>query len=98
MIQLDIAYVWLSGILTAASLALGIIVLVRAITRKESKLVLFGVITGLLVSGVMVMVLLMVGTFFNQFSDFQQCQREALTQRATSECRTELENKLPGMA
>jgi predicted membrane protein len=97
VIQLDIANVGLSAILTAASLALGIIVLIRAITRKESKLVLFGVITGLLFSGVMVMVLLMLGAFFNQFSDFQQCQREALTQRATSECRTELENKIPGM-
>jgi uncharacterized membrane protein len=96
VIQLDIAYVWLSAILTVAGLALGIIVLVRAIRLKESKLVLFGAISGLLVSCMMVLVLLMIGTFFTEFSDFQQCQHGALTQRAASECFTEMQNKLPG--
>jgi hypothetical protein len=50
--QLDIAYLWLTALLTAAGIALGIIVLIRAIRFKESKLVLFGTISGLVVSAV----------------------------------------------
>jgi hypothetical protein len=33
--------------------------------------------------------------FFNQIRDYQQCVRHALTQQATSECRTQLENSMP---
>ena len=48
--QLDVSYLWLTGILTAASFVLGILLLVRAVRLKESKLVLFGTISGLVVS------------------------------------------------
>lgn len=93
--QLDINYVWLSAILTAASLALGVMVLIRAIQRKESRLVLFGTISGLVVSLVMVLLVLASALFFNQVRDFQQCSRHALTDQATSDCRVQLEKSLP---
>lgn len=93
--QLDISYLWLTAILTAAGLVLGIVVLVRAVKYKEPRLVLFGTIAGLLVSGVMVLVVLSSAVFFNQFRDYQQCTRSALTQQGASECRTQLEKSLP---
>jgi hypothetical protein len=94
--QLDLAYLWLTAILTAAGIALGIMVLVRAIRLKESKLVLFGTISGLVVSAVMVLLVLTSALFFNQIRDFQQCSRQALTSKASTECRANLENSLPG--
>jgi hypothetical protein len=94
--QLDIAYLWLTALLTAAGIALGIIVLIRAIRFKESKLVLFGTISGLVVSAVMVLLVLTSALFFNQVRDFQQCSRQALTSKASTECRVQLEKSLPG--
>ena len=70
-------------------------VLIRAVKYKESRLVLFGTISGLVVSAVMLLVILASTLFFNQIRDYQQCVRHALTQQATSECRTQLENSLP---
>ena len=49
--QLDVRYLWLTGILTAASVALGIVLLVRVVKFKESRLVLIGTISGLVVIG-----------------------------------------------
>jgi hypothetical protein len=93
--QVDVAYLWLAAILTAASIVLGIVVLVRAIRLKESKLVLFGTISGLVVSAVMVLLVLFTAAFFNPVQEFQQCSRNALTQQATSQCQTQLEKSLP---
>ncbi|WP_211882955.1 hypothetical protein [Pseudarthrobacter albicanus] len=93
--QLDISYLWLTALLTAAGLALGIMVLVRAVKYRESRLVLSGAIAGLLVSTVMVVVILASAAFFNQFRDYQECTRSALTQQGASECRTQLEKSLP---
>ena len=78
-----------------AGIVLGIVVLVRAVKDKESRLVLFGTISGLVVSAVMLLVVLASTMFFNQIRDYQQCVRHALTQQATSECRTQLENSMP---
>ena len=93
--QVDVTYLWLTAILTTASIVLGIVVLVRAIKLKESKLVLFGTISGLVVSAVMVLLILASAVFFNQVRDFQQCSRSALTQQAMSQCQTQLEKSLP---
>ncbi|MCU1532043.1 MAG: hypothetical protein JWO49_1614 [Arthrobacter sp.] len=93
--QLDISYLWLTTILTAAAIVLGIMVLIRAVKYKESRLVLFGTISGIVVSAVMVLLILASALFFNQFRDYQQCTRNALTQQAASECRTQLEKSLP---
>ncbi len=93
--QLDVSYLWLTALLTAAAIVLGIVVLIRAAKYKESRLVLFGTISGLVVSGVMLLVILASTLFFNQIRDYQQCVRHALTQQATSECRTQLENSMP---
>jgi hypothetical protein len=92
--QLDINYLWLTALLTAVGLMLGIMVLIRAVKYKESRLVLFGTIAGMLVSAVMVLVVLGSTLFFNQFRDYQQCVRQALTQQAASECRTQLEKSV----
>ncbi|MFE4544676.1 hypothetical protein [Arthrobacter sp. NPDC056727] len=94
--QLDIAYLWLTAILTAAGIVLGVMVLIRAVRLKESKLVLFGTISGLVVAAVMVLVVLTSALFFNQVRDFQHCSRQALTSKASTECRVQLENSLPG--
>lgn len=93
--QLDVSYLWPTAILTAAALVLGIVLLVRAAKLKESRLVLFGTISGLVVSAVMVLMVLASAVFFNQIRDYQQCARHALTQQAASACRTQLENSLP---
>jgi uncharacterized membrane protein HdeD (DUF308 family) len=93
--QLDINYLWLTAILTAISIVLGIMLLIRAIRLKESRLVLFGTISGLVATAVMVLLILASAVFFNQVRDFQQCSRFALTEKATTECRTQLENSLP---
>ena len=94
--QLDIAYLWLTAILTAAGIVLGIIVLVRAVRFKESRLVLIGTISGLAVSAVMVLVVLSSALFYNQVRDYQQCARHALTSKASTDCRVQLEDSLPG--
>jgi hypothetical protein len=93
--QLDIDYLWLSAILTAAAIALGILVLVRAAKLKESRLVLLGAICGLVVAAVQVLLVVSSALFFSQVRDYQQCARVALTQQAASQCRTQLENSMP---
>jgi hypothetical protein len=93
--QLDVGYLWLTALLTTAGIVLGIMVLVRAVKYKESRLVLFGTVSGLAVSAVMLLVILASSLFFNQIRDYQQCVRQALTQHAASGCRTQLENSMP---
>ncbi|WP_427173845.1 hypothetical protein [Arthrobacter sp. 92] len=93
--QLDINLLWLAALLTVISIVLGIALLVRAVKLKESRLVLFGTISGLVVSAVMVLLILASAVFFNQVRDFQQCSRYALTDQAAAECRTQLERSLP---
>ena len=93
--QLDVSYLWLTGILTAASFVLGILLLIRAFRLKESKLVLVGTISGLVVSLVMVVVILAASVFFDEFRDYQQCIRQAITDQAMSSCRVQMENSLP---
>jgi hypothetical protein len=95
--QLDVSYLWLTGILTAASFVLGIMLLVRSASLKESRLVLFGTIAGLAVSLIMLLVILASAVFFSQVQEFQACQRQALTDQAMSSCRVQLEQSLPGL-
>ncbi len=94
--QLDINYLWLTAILTAVGIVLGIMVLIRAVKYRESRLVLLGTISGMVASVVMVLVILGSTLFFNQFRDYQQCVRHGLTLQAASECRTQLQNSMPG--
>ena len=93
--QLHINYLWLSALLTAIALVLGIMVLVRYAKLKESKFVLFGTISGLVVLAVQVLLLATSALFFNEVRDYQQCSRQALTQQAASMCQTQLEKTLP---
>lgn len=95
--QLDVSYLWLTGILTAASFVLGILLLVRSIRLKESKLVLFGTISGLVVSLIMLLVILATALFFRQVQDFQACSRQAITDQALANCRIQLESSMPGL-
>jgi hypothetical protein len=95
--QLDVSYLWLTGVLTAASFVLGIMLLVRSAKLKESRLVLFGTIAGLVVSLIMLLVILASAVFFSQVQEFQACQREALTDQAMSNCRVQLEQSMPGL-
>jgi hypothetical protein len=95
--QLDVSYLWLTAILTAASFVLGIMLLVRSAKLKESRLVLFGTIAGLVVSLIMLLVILASAVFFSQVQEFQACQRQALTDQATSNCRVQLEQSMPGL-
>ena len=93
--QLDINYLWLSALLTVAAVVLGIMVLVRYARFKESKFVLFGTISGLVVVAIQLLLLLSSALFFNQVREYQQCSRQALTQQAASMCQTQLEKSLP---
>ncbi|MDQ0802070.1 hypothetical protein [Arthrobacter sp. SLBN-112] len=93
--QLDVNYLWLSTVLTAASLVLGIFLLARAIRLRESKLVLIGTISGLVVAVVMVPLIITAMVFFDQVRDYQACLGRALTDRATHACVTQFQDVLP---
>lgn len=94
--QLDVAYLWLTAVLTAAALVLGIVLLVRSARLKQSRLVLFGTISGLVVSAIMVLLILVTALFFTQVQEYQECLGRALTDQAQTACRVQLENSLPG--
>jgi hypothetical protein len=93
--QLDVAYLWLAALLTLCAVVLGVVLLVRALKLRESRMVLFGTISGLVVSTVMVLMLLVSSVFYTQIRDYQQCARHALTEQAASTCRVTLEKSLP---
>lgn len=94
--SLNVNYVWLSAILTLAGLVLGIVVLVRTLKYKHPKLMLFGTISGLVVTAVMCLLILTATLFFNQVSTYQDCSRGALTESAKTQCLTQLEDSMPG--
>ena len=94
--SLNVKYVWLSAILTVAGLILGIVVLVRAVKFKHSKLVLFGTISGLVVSAIMCLLILTSVLFYKQVTTYQDCTRSALTENAKSQCLSQLEDSMPG--
>jgi hypothetical protein len=93
--QLDVSYLWLTAILTAAGLTLGVVLLVRAARLKESRLVLIGTISGLVVTAVMVLLVLVTALFFDQVREYQACVGRALTDQAQSACRVQLQGSLP---
>ena len=93
--QLDVGYLWLATVLTAASLVLGVVLLVRAVRLKESKLILFGTISGLVVAAVMVLLVVTTMVLFDQVHDYQACLGRALTDRATHECMVQFQQVLP---
>jgi hypothetical protein len=94
--SLNVNYVWLSAILTIAGLVLGIVVLVRSVKYKHPRLVLFGTISGLVVSAVMCLLILTSVLFFKQVTTYQDCSRSALTESAKTQCLTQLEDSMPG--
>jgi hypothetical protein len=93
--KLDVSYLWLTAILTAAGLTLGVVLLVRAARLKESRLVLIGTISGLVVTAVMVLLVLVTALFFDQVREYQACVGRALTDQAQSACRVQLQGSLP---
>ena len=94
--SLNVNYVWLSAILTLAALVLGIVVLVRTLKHKHPKLMLFGTISGLVVTAVMCLLILTSVLFFKQVTTYQDCARSALTESAKTQCLTQLEDSMPG--
>ncbi|MDQ0676190.1 phosphoglycerol transferase MdoB-like AlkP superfamily enzyme [Pseudarthrobacter siccitolerans] len=93
--QLDVSYLWLTALLTVASLALGVMLLIRAARLKESRLVLIGTISGLVVSAIMVLLILITALFFDEVREYQACVGRALTDQAQSACRVQLQGSLP---
>jgi hypothetical protein len=93
--QLDVSYLWLTALLTVASLALGVVLLIRAARLKESRLVLIGTISGLVVSAIMVLLILVTALFFDEVREYQACAGRALTDQAQSACRVQLPGSLP---
>jgi phosphoglycerol transferase MdoB-like AlkP superfamily enzyme len=93
--QLDVTYLWLASLLTVAGLALGVMLLFRAARLKESRLVLIGTISGLVVSAIMVLLILVTALFFDEVRDYQACVGRALTDQAQSACRVQLQGSLP---
>ncbi|WP_309990643.1 hypothetical protein [Paenarthrobacter nitroguajacolicus] len=94
--SLNVDYVWLSAILTLAAGVLGVVVLVRTVKFKQPRLILFGTISGLIVTAVMCLLILTSVLFFKQVSTYQDCSRSALTESAKTQCLTQLENSMPG--
>jgi hypothetical protein len=72
-----------------------VVLLVRAARLKESRLVLIGTISGLVVSAIMVLLILVTSLFLNEISEYQACVGRALTDQAQSACRVQLEESLP---
>jgi hypothetical protein len=93
--QLDVGYLWLTTVLTGASLVLGIFLLVRALRLKESKLVLLGTISGLVVAAVMVLLIVTTMVLFDQVREYQACLGRALTDRASHACMVQFQDVLP---
>jgi hypothetical protein len=93
--QLDVSYLWLTALLTVASLALGVVLLIRAVRLRESRLVLIGTISGLVVSAIMVLLILVTALFFDDVREYQACVGRALTDQAQSACRVQLQDSLP---
>jgi phosphoglycerol transferase MdoB-like AlkP superfamily enzyme len=93
--QLDVTYLWLASLLTVAGLVLGVMLLIRAARLKESRLVLIGTISGLVVSAIMVLLILVTALFFDEVRDYQACVGRALTDQAQSACRVQLQGSLP---
>ncbi|MEO5316509.1 hypothetical protein PV772_20755 [Pseudarthrobacter sp. CC12] len=93
--QLDVGYLWLTSLLTVASLVLGIVLLVRSIRLKESRLVLVGTISGLVVAAVMVLLIVTTLVLFDQVREYQACLGRALTDRATQACMVQFQDVLP---
>ncbi|MFJ6077012.1 hypothetical protein ACIQC0_01755 [Pseudarthrobacter sp. NPDC092419] len=93
--QLDVSHLWLTALLTAAGLVLGVVLLIRWARLKDSRLVLVGTISGLVVSVLMVLIILVSAVFFEPVRAYQDCSRQALTEQALSACRVQLERSLP---
>ncbi|HEY1156540.1 MAG TPA: hypothetical protein VGE95_09660 [Arthrobacter sp.] len=93
--QLDVGYLWLATVLTAVGLVLGVVLLVRAIRLRESKLVLFGTISGLVVAAVMVLLIVTTLVLYDQVREYQACLGRALTDRAAHACMVQFQDVLP---
>ena len=93
--QLDVNYLWLTALLTVAGMVLGIMLLVRAVKFKESRLVLFG--THLRAGGLRGDAAAGPGlrAVLQPDPGLPAVRRHALTQQATSACQTQLQNSLP---
>ncbi len=80
--QLDVNYLWLAAVAHGSRRGAGDLPAGPGHPRlKESKLVLFGTISGLVVAVVMVLMMLAAMVFFNQVRDYQ-CARPPSRPRA----------------
>ncbi len=93
--QMDINYLWLAAILTAAALTLAIMLLIRATTTRSSRRVLIAALVAVVVSALQVLLILASALFYPQLQEFQECSRSALTEQAISRCQTTLQDSLP---
>jgi hypothetical protein len=92
---LNISYVWLSAILTIIAGVLGVVVLVRTIRFKQPRVVLFGTISGLVVTAIMCLLVFTAVVFFQQISTLQDCSRNALTIQAQDSCQVDFQKSVP---
>ena len=92
---LNISYVWLSAILTVIAGVLGVVVLVRTIRFKQPRLVLFGTISGLVVTAIMCLLVLTAVVFFQQIRTLQDSSRKALTIQALDSCQVDFQKSVP---
>ncbi|WP_245413296.1 hypothetical protein [Arthrobacter celericrescens] len=93
--SLNVSYVWLSGILTLAAWVLGVVVVVRTVRLRQSRILLYGTISGLVVSAVLGSLVAFSAMFFSQVSAVQECSRNALTDRALNSCTADFGKSLP---
>lgn len=92
---LNVTYLWLCGLLTVAAWVLGIVVVVRAVRFRQGRILVFGTISGLVVSAVLGLLVLFSALFFTQVSALQECSRDALTEQARTGCVADFEKALP---
>ncbi|MDQ0029718.1 hypothetical protein [Arthrobacter bambusae] len=92
---LGVTFVWLSAVLTVIAGVLGVVVLVRAIRFKQPRIVLFGTISGLVVTAIMCLLVVTAVVFFQQIRTLQDCARGALTIHAQDSCQVDFQNSIP---
>jgi hypothetical protein len=68
---------------------------VRAIRLKESRLILVGTVSGLVVATVMVLLVVTTMVLFDQVREYQACLGRALTDRASHACMVQFQDVLP---
>ncbi|MGG5171881.1 hypothetical protein ACQR35_06830 [Pseudarthrobacter sp. J1738] len=95
--QLSVDYVALSALLALIGVVLGVVVIVRTVRAKQSKFLIFGAVSGIVVCGISLLLALFCVFAFDQVKTLQECSKSALTLHAAQQCTTDFETSIIGV-